>query len=322
MTDIFFSYSSKDRDRVAVAHAALTERGFDVLWDLQVPAAVDWEQWIAAPLRRARCVVVFWTGNSAASDKVRHEADIAREQGKLLQVLLEPMGEPPLGGPAEQAVNLIDWQGNTADLEWIRLIAAVEEKAAPLWVRHKITGLERALKAARQKLGEADARVQRLVNERDDLEAERNELLSGEGPLIDAEDAGSASEKLRWTDVLLMAAVLSAALVFLPRLAETALLHWKFIDHEYDYVELIQKPSFFVFLGCILTSWLTEEETEGGHSAIIFGVLAAILFAFNWAIENLVPFNGWWQFVYLLPPMFFGLLAASFLSEVFGKKFR
>ena len=38
LTGIFFSYSSKDCDRVAVAHKALTERGFDVFWDLQVPA--------------------------------------------------------------------------------------------------------------------------------------------------------------------------------------------------------------------------------------------------------------------------------------------
>jgi hypothetical protein len=28
LTDIFFSYSSKDRDRVEAAHKALTERGF------------------------------------------------------------------------------------------------------------------------------------------------------------------------------------------------------------------------------------------------------------------------------------------------------
>jgi len=40
LTDIFFSYSRKDRDRVEAAHKALTERGFDVFWDLQVPAGI------------------------------------------------------------------------------------------------------------------------------------------------------------------------------------------------------------------------------------------------------------------------------------------
>jgi hypothetical protein len=33
MTDIFFSYSAKDRERVRPVHAALTAMGFDVLWD-------------------------------------------------------------------------------------------------------------------------------------------------------------------------------------------------------------------------------------------------------------------------------------------------
>ena len=91
LTDIFFSYSSKDRDRVEAAHKALTERGFDVFWDLQVPAGIDWDRWIHARLEQSRCVIVFWTANAAASRNVRHEVAIAAEDGKLLQVMLEPL---------------------------------------------------------------------------------------------------------------------------------------------------------------------------------------------------------------------------------------
>jgi hypothetical protein len=67
LTDIFFSYSSKDRDRVETAHKALTERGFDVFWDLQVPAGIDWERWIKAQLDQLRSVIVFRIGNPDAS---------------------------------------------------------------------------------------------------------------------------------------------------------------------------------------------------------------------------------------------------------------
>ncbi len=110
LTDIFFSYSSKDRDRVEAAHKALTERGFDVFWDLQIPGGVDWDHWIKAQLDRSRCAIVFWTANSAASVNVRHEVAIARKQGKLLQVLLDPLDEHdlPMGTLTDQAVKLMN----------------------------------------------------------------------------------------------------------------------------------------------------------------------------------------------------------------------
>ena len=38
MTDVFFSYSSKDRERVRpIRDAVVAEEGFDVFWDQDVP---------------------------------------------------------------------------------------------------------------------------------------------------------------------------------------------------------------------------------------------------------------------------------------------
>ncbi len=107
MTDIFFSYSSKDRERVGLAHKALTERGFEVFWDLQVPAGYDWDRWIHARLDQSRCVIVFWTANSAASRNVRHEVAIAAEDGKLLQVMLEPLATRDLPAQARRRLELL-----------------------------------------------------------------------------------------------------------------------------------------------------------------------------------------------------------------------
>jgi hypothetical protein len=211
VTDIFFSYSSKDRDRVAVAHKALTERGFDVFWDLQVPAGIDWDRWIHARLDQSRCVIVFWTANSAASDNVRHEVAIAREQGKLLQVMLEPLAtrDLPMGALADQAVKLMDWRGNATDPEWAKLIAAVEEKATPQWLRQKVRGLEVTLKGERQRVTEADVKARTLEEaharevaaqgdlrrERDKLQEERDFLIGRQRGTGKIEDKARTVEK-------------------------------------------------------------------------------------------------------------------------------
>lgn len=214
MTDIFFSYSSKDRDRIGIAHKALTDRGFEVFWDLQVPAGVDWEFWIKARLEQSRCVIVFWTANSAASTNVRYEVNIAKKQGKLLQVLLEPLDEEhlPMGILAEQAVKLMDWRGQPADPEWVKLTSAVEEKATPQWLRQKADradALEVALKAERQRVAEADAKVRMvedahkrevaaqgdLRREKDRLKEERDRLKAELAASMNKADALSADLK-------------------------------------------------------------------------------------------------------------------------------
>ena len=46
MTDVFFSYSSKDRERVRPIRDALVAEGFDVFWDQEVPPGRNWDEWI------------------------------------------------------------------------------------------------------------------------------------------------------------------------------------------------------------------------------------------------------------------------------------
>lgn len=146
------------------AHEALTKQGFDVFWDLQVPAGKQWDEWIKSRLDQSRCAVVFWTNNSANSDNVKHEVVLARAQGKLLQVMFEPVADRalPMGTISDQATKLINWRGQTDDAEWIKLVSAIEDKATPPWVHHKIAALDLQLKAERKRVSEADGRVRAL----------------------------------------------------------------------------------------------------------------------------------------------------------------
>ena len=119
---------------------------------------------------------------------------------------------------------------------------------------------------------------------------------------------------------LLVLAVLSAALVFWPLTAETALLHWNIIGTGHDFIALLRKLGIWSCLACMAASWLLErEKEEGGHQAIVFGLLAALLLAATWAIETLVPFEGWWQALRLTPAVVYGGLAYAFLAEGAGR---
>jgi hypothetical protein len=106
IADIFFSYSSKDRDRVRAIRDALASQGFEIFWDQAVPPGSDWDTWIRQHLNEAKCALVFWSKNSVGSDNVRHEATVAKQQGKLIPVLLDaltveqfPMACTPLKAP-------------------------------------------------------------------------------------------------------------------------------------------------------------------------------------------------------------------------------
>jgi hypothetical protein len=91
VADIFFSYSSHDRERVRQVRDALADNGFDVFWDQQTSAGMDWDTWIRRELGKSKCAVVFWSATSAASDNVRHEATVAKQQGKLISVFIDPL---------------------------------------------------------------------------------------------------------------------------------------------------------------------------------------------------------------------------------------
>lgn len=130
MTDIFFSYSSKDRERVRPAQEALSALGYDVFWDQEVPPGQDWDTWIRGHLSQSRCVAVFWSRNSIGSSNVRHEATRAAEMGILIPILLDPLKAEqfPMGHYTIQGANLTSWDGDIRDPQWQKALAAIETK--------------------------------------------------------------------------------------------------------------------------------------------------------------------------------------------------
>lgn len=112
MADVFISYASEDRDRVRPFAEALIARGFNVWWDRALAAGQDYTAIIDRELRAAKAVIVVWTRGSAASTFVRDEAGRARDEGRLVPVMLDRV-EIPLGFGAFQAEDFTRWNGGS-----------------------------------------------------------------------------------------------------------------------------------------------------------------------------------------------------------------
>lgn len=137
MTDVFLSYSSKDRAAADRIQAALIAAGFDVFWDQEVPPGRDWNGWIGEQLGKARCVVVLWSKASVASRNVVHEATIAMERQALVPALVEDLeaSDFPMGFYTTQGADLRGYRGG-AHPQMTRPIEAVGSRvgrrAAPV----------------------------------------------------------------------------------------------------------------------------------------------------------------------------------------------
>ncbi|MBL8542895.1 MAG: toll/interleukin-1 receptor domain-containing protein [Hyphomonadaceae bacterium] len=118
MADVFVSYASEDRARVRPLAEALQSRGFNLWWDRSLAAGQDYAATIERELKSAKAVIVVWTQSSALSTFVRDEAGRARDDGRLVPVLLDPV-EIPLGFGAFQAEDFTRWNGgaNAAQMQ-------------------------------------------------------------------------------------------------------------------------------------------------------------------------------------------------------------
>ncbi len=110
MANVFISYASEDRNRVRPLAEALQARGFSVWWDRALGAGQDYTSVIEKELREAKAVIVVWTRGSALSTFVRDEAGRARDEGRLIPVIFDPV-QIPLGFGAFQAEDFTKWNG-------------------------------------------------------------------------------------------------------------------------------------------------------------------------------------------------------------------
>jgi TolB-like protein len=135
LADVFLSYKREDAARVRKLVAALREAGLDVWWDEDIPPSAPWEATIEKALAEARTVIVCWSPASIASENVRSEARVAREDGRLIQVFVKP-SSPPLFFGERQGVDLTKWGGKAEDPRIAQIAERVREVAGCKPITH------------------------------------------------------------------------------------------------------------------------------------------------------------------------------------------
>ncbi|MGH6695161.1 TIR domain-containing protein [Sphingopyxis sp.] len=126
MVDVFISYSRDNKARVADIAAAVTAAGYDVWWDAELPPHRSYGDVITEKIGSAKAAIVVWSHTSAQSEWVRAEADVARNQKKLVQTAIDDV-MPPLPFNQIQFADLRDWNGDPEHGAWRKVLMSLEE---------------------------------------------------------------------------------------------------------------------------------------------------------------------------------------------------
>lgn len=88
MADIFISYKREDQHIAKDLANKLTDEGFSVWWDRNIPAGRAYDEVIEEELTKSKCVIVLWTLNSIASLNVKEEAMEGLKRNILIPVVI------------------------------------------------------------------------------------------------------------------------------------------------------------------------------------------------------------------------------------------
>lgn len=141
MVDVFISYSRNNRVRVRSLADAVKALGYVVWWDDELPPHKSYGDVITEKITDAKAAIVCWSADAAQSEWVRAEADLARNQKKLIQTSYDEV-MPPMPFNQIQFASLADWQGQADHSGWRKVQASLSDLCGqPVMVRPDLTGV-------------------------------------------------------------------------------------------------------------------------------------------------------------------------------------
>lgn len=120
MADVFISYSRDNEAVVRGLAQAVAGEGYGVWWDDALPPHLSYGDVISAEIGAAKAVIVVWSETAIASEWVRAEADLARNQKKLVQTSIDGR-MPPMPFNQLHFVSIGDWRGEPDHPGWMRV---------------------------------------------------------------------------------------------------------------------------------------------------------------------------------------------------------
>ena len=130
MVDVFISYSKTDGAAVRRLADAVRQLGYEVWWDEELPPHLSYSDVIAERIGAAKAAIVVWSEAAAASQWVRAEADLARNQAKLIQASVDGR-MPPMPFNQIQFAAIGDWRGEADHQGWMKIKASLAALVGP-----------------------------------------------------------------------------------------------------------------------------------------------------------------------------------------------
>ena len=124
MADVFVSYARSTEEPARRIAEALRKLGYSVWRDDELPAHRPYAEVIEERLKAAKAVVVVWSQEAVKSQWVRAEADLARQEGKLVQLGIDS-AQPPLPFNQIQFADMDGWRGDEAAPSWRKVVDSV-----------------------------------------------------------------------------------------------------------------------------------------------------------------------------------------------------
>ena len=125
--EVFVSYARENRALAELLSEGLGADGMKVWWDSDLCGGAEFAAVIEAKLRGAAVVIVLWSADSVRSVFVRDECSRAIRLNKLLPVRIESV-ELPLGFGQLHTLDLLDWEGDTDDAAFQKLLQDVRQR--------------------------------------------------------------------------------------------------------------------------------------------------------------------------------------------------
>jgi len=121
---VFLSYARSSEAQAQAVERTLTDEGYAVWRDSELPAHLSYAEVIEERLNSAKAVLVLWSAEAAKSQWVRAEADAARERGTLVQSSVDGT-VPPIPFNQIQCADLKGWAGEGDHAGWRKLHASI-----------------------------------------------------------------------------------------------------------------------------------------------------------------------------------------------------
>jgi TolB-like protein len=126
MADVFISYAHTTGKQAQAAAVALRAAGYSVWLDDDLAVHRAFTQAIEEQLTAAKAALVIWSADAARSEWVLSEANRAREDRKLVQLVIDKT-RLPMPFDQVQCADLAGWTGETEHPNWRRVTASIHE---------------------------------------------------------------------------------------------------------------------------------------------------------------------------------------------------